>query len=94
VTGAAAWLAMVLALYGVFAWILDMPHIAHYFLLLLAIMAVPLARLSTVLLALASNRHRGTVLSDCPSTVPFLGENRAEMVRSKSQLSAVQLRIG
>ncbi len=31
---------------------------------------------------------------DCPSTVPFLGENRAEMVQSKRQLSAVQVRIG
>jgi len=61
VTGAAAWLAAVLALYGVLAWILDTPHIGHFFLVLLAILAVPLARPSAVLLALASNRHRGTV---------------------------------
>ena len=61
VTGAAAWLAVVLALYGVLAWIFDTPHIAHFFLLQLAILAVPLARPSGVLLALASNRHRGTV---------------------------------
>ncbi len=60
-TGAAAWLAVVLALYGVFAWILDTPHIGHFFLVLLAILAVPLVRPSAVLLALASNRHRGTV---------------------------------
>jgi polyhydroxybutyrate depolymerase len=61
VTGAAAWLVMVLALYGVLAWILDTPNSAHFFLMLLAILAVPLARPSAVLLALASNRHRGTV---------------------------------
>jgi polyhydroxybutyrate depolymerase len=59
--GAAAWLAVVLALYGVFAWILDTPNSAHFFLVLLAILVVPLARPSAVLLALASNRHRGTV---------------------------------
>ncbi len=61
VTGAAAWLAVVLALYGVFAWILDTPHIGHFFLVLLAILAVPLVRPSAVLLAVASNRHCGTV---------------------------------
>jgi polyhydroxybutyrate depolymerase len=61
VTGAAAWLAAVLALYGVLAWILDTPHIGHFFLVLLAILAVPLARPSAVLLALASNRHRSAV---------------------------------
>jgi polyhydroxybutyrate depolymerase len=59
VTGAAAWLAVVLALYGVLAWLLDTPHIGHFFLVLLAILAVPLARPTAVLLALASNRHRG-----------------------------------
>jgi polyhydroxybutyrate depolymerase len=62
VTGAAAWLAVVLAVYGVLAWIVDTPNSAHFFLMLLAILAVPLARPSAVLLALASNRHRGTVL--------------------------------
>jgi polyhydroxybutyrate depolymerase len=61
VTGAAAWLAAVLALYGVLAWIFDLPHVAHFFLVLVAILAVPLARPSAVLLALASNRHRGAV---------------------------------
>jgi polyhydroxybutyrate depolymerase len=61
VTGAAAWLAVVLALYGVLAWLLATPHIGHFFLVLLAILAVPLARPSAVLLALASNRHRGAV---------------------------------
>jgi polyhydroxybutyrate depolymerase len=61
VTGAAAWLAIVLVLYGVLAWMFDTPHIGHFFLVLLAILTVPLARPSAVLLALASNRHRGTV---------------------------------
>jgi poly(3-hydroxybutyrate) depolymerase len=64
-TGAASWLVVVLALYGVLAWLLDTPHIAHSFLVLLAILAVPLARPSAVPLALAWNRHRGAVL---PST--------------------------
>ena len=59
VTGAASWLAVVLALYGVLAWFLDTTHIARSFLLLLAILAVPLARPSAVPLALAYNRHRG-----------------------------------
>jgi polyhydroxybutyrate depolymerase len=64
VTGAATWLAAVLALYGVLAWILDTPNSAHFFLMLLAILAVPLARPSAVLLAMGSNRHRGTALPD------------------------------
>jgi polyhydroxybutyrate depolymerase len=76
VTGAASWLVVVLALYDVLAWLLDTPHIAHSFLLLLAILAVPLARPSAVPLALAWNRHRG---ARSPSTSavdgrrPFLG---------------------
>jgi poly(3-hydroxybutyrate) depolymerase len=60
--GAAAWLAVVLALYGVFYWFFDTPLIADSFKLSLAILAVPVVRPSAVLLALASNRHRGTVL--------------------------------
>jgi polyhydroxybutyrate depolymerase len=61
VAGAAAWVAVVLAVYGVLTWMLDTPHVGSFFLMLLAILAVPLARPSAVLLALASNRHRGTV---------------------------------
>ena len=61
VAGAAAWVALVLAVYGVLAWMLDTPHVGSFFLMLLAILAVPLARPSAVLLALASNRHRGTM---------------------------------
>ena len=74
VTGAASWLAVVIALYGVLAWLLDTPHIAHSFLLLLAILAVPLARPSAVLLALASNRHRG---APSPSRGASMAEDRS-----------------
>ena len=58
VTGAAGWSVAVLALYGLLVWLLDTPHIPHYLLLLLAILAIPLARLSAAPLALAWNRHR------------------------------------
>ena len=55
---AAAGLAAVLALYAVFAWMAETPVIPRYALLLLAILAIPLTRLSAAPLALASNRHR------------------------------------
>ena len=58
VTGAAFWCVAVLALYGVLVWLFGTPHIPHYLLMLLAILAVPLARLSAAPLALAWNRHR------------------------------------
>ena len=58
VTGAGCWSLAVLALYGVLVWLLDTPHIPHYLLMLLAILAIPLARLSAAPLALAWNRHR------------------------------------
>ncbi|MDB4871187.1 MAG: hypothetical protein JWL97_2191 [Gemmatimonadales bacterium] len=58
VTGAAFWSISVLALYGVLVWLLDTPHFPHYLLMLLAILAIPLARLSAAPLALAWNRHR------------------------------------
>jgi hypothetical protein len=58
VAGAACWGVAVFALYGVLVWMLDTPHIPHYLLLLLAILAIPLARLSAAPLALARNRHR------------------------------------
>ncbi len=58
VTAAALWLAAVLALYAVFAWLADTSLIARYVLLLIAILAIPLTRLSAAPLALASNRHR------------------------------------
>ena len=58
VGGAAGWLIAVLALYGVFAWFVDTPHLPHDFLLLLAVLLLPLARLAAAPLALARNRHR------------------------------------
>jgi len=58
VTGAAVWLVAVLALYGLLVWLVDTPLIARYFLALVAILAIPLARLSAAPLALAWNRHR------------------------------------
>jgi hypothetical protein len=58
VGGAACWCLAVFALYGVLIWFLDTPHIPHYLLMLIAILAIPLARLSAAPLALAWNRHR------------------------------------
>jgi len=58
VTGAALWTVAVLSLYGVLVWLLDTPHIPHYVLMLVAILAIPLARLSAAPLAQAWNRHR------------------------------------
>jgi hypothetical protein len=56
--GAACWLVAVLALYGVLVWFFSTPFIASYVLALVAILAIPLARLSAAPLALAWNRHR------------------------------------
>jgi len=58
IKGAVCWLFVVLALYGVFVWLVDTPLMARYFLLLVAILEIPLARLSAAPLALAWNRHR------------------------------------
>lgn len=58
VTGAACWLVAVLALYGVLVWFFSTPLVPRYVLALVAILAVPLARLSAAPLALAWNRHR------------------------------------
>jgi hypothetical protein len=58
VVGAACWCGAVFALYGVLAWMLDTPHVPHYLLTLLAILAIPLVRLSVAPLALDWNRHR------------------------------------
>jgi hypothetical protein len=56
--GAVLWVAVVFALYGVLGWIFSGPHVPRYILLLIAILAVPLARVSAAPLALAWNRHR------------------------------------
>lgn len=58
VGGAAGWMLAVLAIYGLLAWIADTTFIPHHVLMLLAILAVPLARVSAAPLALAWNRHR------------------------------------
>jgi polyhydroxybutyrate depolymerase len=58
--GAASWLAVVLALYAVLVWLVATPLIPRCLLALVAILAVPLARLSAAPLALAWSRHRGT----------------------------------
>jgi hypothetical protein len=58
VTGAACWCVVVLALYGVLVWLVSTPFIPRYLLALVAILAVPLARVSAAPLALAWNRHR------------------------------------
>ena len=58
VTGAASWFVVVLALYGALVWLLSTPLFPRYVLALLAILPIPLARLSAAPLALAWNRHR------------------------------------
>src|SRR2546423_8328455 len=59
VLGAACWVLAVLALYGVLVWFFSTPFVAHYQLALIAILAVPLARIPAAPLALAWNRPRG-----------------------------------
>src|SRR2546421_387995 len=58
VAGAACWVFAVLALYGVLVWFFSTPFVARYQLALIAIPAVPLARISAAPLALDWNRHR------------------------------------
>ena len=58
VTGAAMWVLMVFSLYGVLGWLVSGPLIPRYFLMLIAILFVPLVRVSAAPLALDWNRHR------------------------------------
>ena len=58
VGSALAWLAAVAIAYGSLAWLLASPMFPPYFLGAIAILAVPLARLSAAPLALAGSRHR------------------------------------
>ena len=58
VTGAACWCVAVLALYGLLAWFFSTPFFPRYVLALIAILAIPLARLCAAPLAVAWNRHR------------------------------------
>lgn len=57
--GAVCWDAIVFALYGLLAWSLPAMIIRRYVLVLIAILSIPLARLSAAPLALAWNRHGG-----------------------------------
>lgn len=58
VAAAVSWNAAVFVLYALFAWFVDTPYVPHYLLMLIAICAIPLARISAAPLALAANRHR------------------------------------
>jgi len=58
VAGAACWFATVPALYGVLVWLAASPLIPRYFLGAIAILSVPLGRVSAAPLALAWSRHR------------------------------------
>lgn len=58
VAGAAWWCAAVLILYGTLAWFLATPFFPRYVLMLLAILFVPLTRVTAAPLALDWNRHR------------------------------------
>src|SRR5262249_5832654 len=58
IDGAALWCGAVLALFGVFAWFTATPYFPRYVLALIAILLIPLVRLSAAPLALARNRHR------------------------------------
>jgi hypothetical protein len=57
VIGAASWAASVFALYGVVVWWADTPLLPRYVFLSIAILAVPLVRISAAPLALDWNRH-------------------------------------
>lgn len=56
--GAAGWLLIVLAVYGMLVWLVDTPLFPSYVLLLAAILMTPLARVAAAPVALAWNRHR------------------------------------
>lgn len=58
ILGAVAWDVAVFALFALFRWLVPEIIFHSYFLALVAILAIPLARLSAAPLALAWNRHR------------------------------------
>ena len=58
VIGAVCWDVAVFALYGLLVWLLPTLLFRSSFLALVAILAIPMARLSAASLALAWNRHR------------------------------------
>ena len=55
---AAIWTGTVFALYAVLSWLISGPHVGRHVFVLVAILLVPLARLSAAPLAIAWNRHR------------------------------------
>jgi len=85
VAGAASWLAVVLALYAVLVWLVSTPLMPNYLPALVAILAVPLARLSAAPLALAWSRHRGA---------PGLADPRATLKDRPMVMRAVGLLLG
>ena len=58
IAGAAGWCVAVFALYGLLGWLVSGPLVPRYFLVIVAILAIPLTRVSAAPLALAGNRHR------------------------------------
>lgn len=58
VGAALCWLAAVVALYGVQAWLAESPLVPRYYMAAWAILPVPLARIAAAPLALAWSRHR------------------------------------
>lgn len=58
VAAAAGWLSAVAAVYGLLEWLANAPMFPFYFLAAIAVLAVPLTRLSAAPLALALGRHR------------------------------------
>jgi hypothetical protein len=58
VTGALCWDVLVFALFALLVWVTPALLVRRYLLALIAILAIPLARLSAAPLALAWNRHR------------------------------------
>lgn len=58
VMAAGCWLMTVLAIYGTLVWWVGTPLFPHYWLVLLAMLLVPLARVAGMPLAIAWSRHR------------------------------------
>ena len=88
VTGAACWLVVVLALYGLFEWLVSLPpSMPRYIPALVAILAIPLARPSAAPLALAWNRHRGARRDGA-------AESTTTVKRRRRVIGAVLLLIG
>ncbi|MEO5763357.1 MAG: PHB depolymerase family esterase [Vicinamibacteria bacterium] len=80
-TGTASWLALVLLLYGLLVWLISTPPLVpRYGPILLAILSVPLARISAAPLALAWSRHGGEI-SNSQDTARHSGNKTLGMIR-------------